>query len=379
MNILIVSNYLPPKIGGIERISHELATSLQELENVNVTVACAKWPAKYISSAWKSIPFTYRVVYVPSITIGKRLPLPNLFSPNFWSSIRKLEKSYDFVFFQSHLFVLNWILLFKFRNIKRKIWMNQGCNYVPMKNTFGKFISYRYERIGIFFMARYANEFIGQSKNTAKWASRESGLPFRYLNNSISLESLRSNVVGSTSKIPSRVLFVGRLVEGKGLSDCINVVERANSILLTQGEDMPYNLTIAGSGDLEKLAMYERKNLKVEYLGELSHDGVIEQMYRADVLIQAYTQPEGVTTVTLEGLATGMLVVSTPLGGDGLLEGCANFVSGNIEDLPKLLVGLRNRVEDRKALTKIGLSYVEKNFSWKVNARKLIRGDFESI
>jgi hypothetical protein len=74
-----------------------------------------------------------------------------------------------------------------------------------------------------------------------------------------------------------------------------------------------------------------------------------------------------------------MFVLSTPLGGDGLLEGCPNFMCGNLENLHQLLVDLRLRNESRKTLAEIGFSYVEKNFSWKVNARKLIRGEYESV
>lgn len=257
--------------------------------------------------------------------------------------------------------------------------MNQGCNYVPMKSRFGQLISYRYERIGIFIMRRYASEFLGQSKNTANWASRESGIPFKYINNSISLDGFPSRNVHQIPSIPSKVLFVGRLVEGKGLSDCIDVVESANRLLLLQGEKNLFDLTIVGSGNLSKLAGNESENLKLRYLGELSHENVLHEMYKADVLIQAYTQPEGVTTVSLEGLATGMFVLSTPLGGDGLLEGCPNFLCGNLEDLHRLLIDLRHRKEDRNTLTEIGFSYVEKNFSWKINARKLIRGEYEGL
>ena len=48
----------------------------------------------------------------------------------------------------------------------------------------------------------------------------------------------------------------------------------------------------------------------------------------SDILIQAYSQPEGLTTVTLEGLATGLLIVTTPLSGGEDLNGCINYISG---------------------------------------------------
>jgi glycosyltransferase involved in cell wall biosynthesis len=83
MKILIVTNYLPPKIGGIERISHELASALNAIQGVEVSVATADWPTKYVESEWEKIDFPYEVIHFPSITIFKRLPLPRIFKRSF--------------------------------------------------------------------------------------------------------------------------------------------------------------------------------------------------------------------------------------------------------------------------------------------------------
>ena len=55
MKILVVTNYLPPKIGGIERISHELASALSMVEGVEVSVATAQWPTNLVESKWEEI------------------------------------------------------------------------------------------------------------------------------------------------------------------------------------------------------------------------------------------------------------------------------------------------------------------------------------
>jgi glycosyltransferase involved in cell wall biosynthesis len=379
MKVLIVSNYLPPKIGGIERISHELASSLQDLGLAEVTVACAKWPSRFTEPNKETLSMRYRVVYLPSLTLSRRLPIPNILSLRFWKIFLKFEKDYDLVLFQSHLFILNWLLAFKLKQVKRRIWLNQGCNYVPMKSKIGTAISFVYERIGIFLMSRLANEFIGQSRNTAIWASRKSNIRFKYLNNAINLDGMDSKNEYAHSSEPTKVLFVGRLVEGKGLADCIATVERANQILLARGYSSLFELTVVGSGELSFLAKAQTPSLKINYLGELSHEKVISEMQRSEILIQAYTQPEGVTTVTLEGLAAGMYIVSTPLGGDGILERCPNFMSGNIQELPLLLIAARFRNETRHTRLKCGYEFVSLEFSWKLNSKKLILGDFANI
>ena len=99
MNILIVTNFLPPKIGGIERLSHELASALQKKGTHQVTVASAEWPKKYVESKWAPIFFPYRVIYFPSLTLARRLPLPNVFSLAFWKQMKYIGEDYDIVFF----------------------------------------------------------------------------------------------------------------------------------------------------------------------------------------------------------------------------------------------------------------------------------------
>ena len=85
MKILIVTNYLPPKIGGIERISHELASALNAVNGVEVSVATANWPAKFVEAEWKEIDYPYEVIDFPSITIFRRLPIPRIFKRSFWA------------------------------------------------------------------------------------------------------------------------------------------------------------------------------------------------------------------------------------------------------------------------------------------------------
>ena len=159
LKTLIVTNYLPQKIGGIERHTHGLATELQTNHGHDVTVISAPWPFKSSNPTQMVGTPIYKVCYVPSFTIAKRLPIPKLFSYSYWRSLRDLPRDFDLVFFQSHVFINNWILAVYFKKAKRRIWMNHGCNYAPMSNFFSSFFSFVYERIGMFIMRRFCNEF----------------------------------------------------------------------------------------------------------------------------------------------------------------------------------------------------------------------------
>ena len=378
MKILIVTNYLPPKIGGIERISHELASALQKQGKHKVTVASAFWPRKYVKSDWGVIEFPYKVVYFSSITLARRLPIPNFISPNFWKALMILGNEYDLVFFQSHLFILNWVLAFKLRKLKRRIWMNQGCNYVPIDSAFGKVVSFFYERLGMIVMKYSCNEFLGQSRNTSKWISSKTNIPFKTLTNAINLEHFDYRVQDDHYPIQSKVLFVGRFEQGKGLLECCQAVSKANEILRSRGDTVPFELTIIGSGSLESKLTDGDFEINPILKGELEYSQVIATMFESDILIQSYSQPEGLTTVTLEGLSTGMLIVTTPLSGQGDLDGCINYLPGSLAELPYRLIECRTRHEKRSELVTIGRGFVEDRFTWDKVAERLVLGDYSN-
>lgn len=376
MKILIVTNYLPPKIGGIEKISHELASALAEIEGVEVCVATANWPAKYIEADWEEIHYPYEALSFPSITIFRRLPLPRIFQRHFWSKIQSLDRDYDLVFFQSHLFILNWIIAMKLHKVQRRVWMNHGCNYVPLSTKAGSFFSFVYERVGMSIMKRFCNEYIGQSRNTADWISSKVGIPFQVLSNATNLRSISEKTISTQRQNKSKVLFVGRLVKGKGLIECISAVSKANDILSKGGNPELFTLTIVGAGPMIDQIRLEDFNINIDFKGELSHSQVIKTMYESDILIQAYTQPEGLTTVTLEGLATGLLIVSTPLSGGVHLGGCINYMSGKVDELPILLIRSKDLPLTRGELLTTGRSFIEAGLTWDSIAKELIQGNY---
>lgn len=372
MKILIVTNYLPPKIGGIERISHELASALNAIQGVEVSVGTASWPTKFVESEWEEIDYPYEVIEFPSITIFRRLPLPRIFNRSFWAKIGDLDKKFDLVFYQSHLFILNWIIAVRLHQVKRRVWMNQGCNYVPLNSKIGIFTSFIYERLGMSIMKRFCNEFIGQSRNTADWISSKVGIPFKVLSNATNLNSFQPGRKIIEREVRTNVLFVGRLVEGKGVLDCVTAVTKANEMLRLKGDTRLFALTIVGAGPLGDQISKLDMNVEIDFRGELSHSKVIDSMYESDILIQAYSQPEGLTTVTLEGLAAGLLIVTTPLGGGENLNSCSNYISGNLEELPGLLLKSRYSTKSRSELLDSGRSFIEAGLTWDAIAHKLL-------
>ena len=367
MRVLIVTNFLPPKIGGIERLTHELACVLQKSGQHKVTVACAKWPEKFMKTTWAPIKIPYQVTHFPSNIVSKRLPIPS-----FWRAMKSLEAEYEIVIYQSHLFALNWLLAFKYRNCPRRIWISHGCNYIPVESRLIGLASLIYERIGMLMLRLLSNEFLASSQNASNWISQKVSEEFEIFSNSVNLELFDSPIFDVRPK-KTKVLFVGRFVEGKGVLECIQSVSEANMRLQNQGEPLLFDLTIIGAGPLESKFGDIDASLDIHFKGELDHPMVISSMFAADILIQAYRQPEGLTTVTLEGLAAGMLIVTTPLSGDEQLVQCPNYEQGELEDLPNILLKMREKSESREELVKSGREFIKTGFTWEIAAKILLR------
>lgn len=140
-----------------------------------------------------------------------------------------------------------------------------------------------------------------------------------------------SNVAGQNhhEHLPEHfVLFVGRLVEKKGVEYLIRAMVKVRR-LLTEME-----LVIVGSGPLED----ELRSLAVglgiadstHFMGPRAHEQVAATMRLADVvcvpsIIDSKGETEGMPTVVIEGMASGSRVVGTQVDGiPDILEDAQN-------------------------------------------------------
>jgi glycosyltransferase involved in cell wall biosynthesis len=117
-----------------------------------------------------------------------------------------------------------------------------------------------------------------------------------------------SKVMDIAARFPGpRVLFVGRLVEYKGVEYLIRAMQDVNATALIVGDGHL-------RASLEALARTTDIKKRIHFLGHLTDDDVIAHLHACDVFVlPSITRAETFGVVQLEAMACGKPVVSTNL------------------------------------------------------------------
>jgi glycosyltransferase involved in cell wall biosynthesis len=107
------------------------------------------------------------------------------------------------------------------------------------------------------------------------------------------------------------IVYVGRLIEAKGLLDLLHVFSR-----MEDGPGTRLRLVVAGDGPLARDVEREQHgDPRIAFLGPLDESGSHDLLVAADILAHPSAYPEGLPTVVLEGAAARTAMVATPAGG----------------------------------------------------------------
>jgi glycosyltransferase involved in cell wall biosynthesis len=141
---------------------------------------------------------------------------------------------------------------------------------------------------------------------------------------------------GATASGPPCVLFVGRLVEAKGVRDAVEAWRRS-------GVDLP--LVIAGTGPLRgELSSRAERNPGMELLGWVERDRLSGLYRRARALLVPSRWQEPFGIVGLEALRFGVPVVAWESGAVGEWHPGPGLVGwGDVEGLARALADAVNR------------------------------------
>ncbi|MEM6612639.1 MAG: glycosyltransferase [Cyanobacteria bacterium P01_C01_bin.72] len=176
---------------------------------------------------------------------------------------------------------------------------------------------------------------------------------------------------------PVKIGSLGRLVEKKGMDDLI----LALSQLAQKGID--FQLEIAGGGglegDLKSMAIAEKLESKIKFIGVIPHEQVYEWMKGLDLFVLACKQDaqgdrDGIPVVLMEAMTIGIPVVSTRISGiSELIEHESSGFLANPSDPNSLAAMIEQFLQqsDLSAMTQAARQRVVEEFELTTNVRRL--------
>lgn len=169
----------------------------------------------------------------------------------------------------------------------------------------------------------------------------------------------------------TRILFVGRLVRGKGTHDLMSAFAKVAEVVPGA------RLTIAGAGQTRGKLAASAAALhvadKVEFVGEVPHARALELMTTADILtLPSYG--EGSPLSVTEALALGTPVVGTTVGAMPELVGDSGLLvaPGDVEGLARALIELANDPGRRAEMGAAARIRMGRDYGWPGIARRTV-------
>ncbi len=166
-----------------------------------------------------------------------------------------------------------------------------------------------------------------------------------------------------------RLLFVSRLIQGKGLQYVIPEMKRVNT---TCGQRI--SLTIVGDGpyrgELEKITSDSDVRDYVSFVGKKNKEELYQYYSSADLFILP-SESEGMPNVVLEAMAMGLPILMTPCGGSReLIAG-----NGRVEPIERFVDAMIEMCKDETERIRMGKQselLARTKFSWREKAEAYI-------
>ena len=179
--------------------------------------------------------------------------------------------------------------------------------------------------------------------------------------NAVDVEKFHPTDEGSDDLVT--VTFVGRLEEWKGANSFVQIARRVH-------EEVPEaRFQIAGDGPLKGRLIIDSRDLKekIRFLGEISHGRIADLLRETSVLVLP-SFIEGLPTVCLEALASGIPVVASDTGGTSeiIREGETGYLcpSADLDRFADRVIRLLRDPELRARFGRNGRALVERQYSW---------------
>lgn len=205
--------------------------------------------------------------------------------------------------------------------------------YNPRLNLLDKLLFTPLSRI----VWKNAEDVTVNSKDSAEMAKKTLERDYEIIYNGIDTDEFFPSK--ETEGNGLKLLFVGRLIERKGVNYLLEALERVIEEISTP----EIRLTIVGDGKIKDKLQNKTRRLglkgNVKFLGSLPHKSLPSIYRKHDIFVLPSIQ-EALSNVVLEAIASGLAIITTNTG-------AAEMIDGN-----GYVVERKNPDQIRKALTK---------------------------
>jgi teichuronic acid biosynthesis glycosyltransferase TuaC len=384
IKVLLVSNLFPTPVDTTRGIfTYQLAKQLREM--CDVTIICPlpwfpRWAASGIFKKWSEYAHVPSVYTWEGITVHspKYLMIPKiseaihavLMLPTLYLTVRRLHKkmNYDAINTQ-------WL----YPDGVASSWVARILNIPHVLTALGcdanLFLKQKHKRPQIMRALQSARRTTVVSQALKDFIESEglAGIPIDVIPNGVDEnvfyprdKATCARRLGLNHK-SKMIVFVGQLLEVKGIKYLIEAVER----LVANGTDVVLYLVGEGSGRTYYESEVARRGLidRVKFVGNCPHMDVAIWMGAADVFCLPSIR-EGFPNVVLEALFSGLPVVASNVGG---IPEMLNTTNGklvppeNSEALANALASAIEREWDQQIIVR-----TVRHLSWEHAARQYI-------